>query len=454
MKAYIVKLTFEGIEPVIWRRVILPADATFNRLHELIQRVTNFQSEWMDEPYHFFEIRVDDLLVTNTPVVLEETKKASNGLTAKQPSRIKIDTYLEKHGSLHYLYDWGDEWRITVELEEIVEDYFFGYPTLLAGEGTAPPEDVGGPPGYAAFLQVYRDPSHPDYLTTYAWAEEQAYKSFDLDHINDMLKSMKYKKTEWARIDHDNYVVLSDKYRGSDKADLNAIPNKKLYLDYIAACTSLYGMVRFDKVMDIYNAQNKPEMTHKRMLQLVNDPETVQLLEKKFVYMQHHQFLHESMDYNDEKLLAKRTAGKPFYVPNKTELLHYVKDAYFKRTPQHKKLQNLLKKDGLTSRQIEEELQDLVGELSLVNANTNLIFRNFASRLDLTNREQLQRYLQPVMEIANSTRIWENRGHTPDELFQMEKHHLKPLPEPITVKTGRNDPCPCGSGKKYKKCCG
>ncbi|RKY40214.1 MAG: hypothetical protein DRP85_09010 [Candidatus Makaraimicrobium thalassicum] len=21
------------------------------------------------------------------------------------------------------------------------------------------------------------------------------------------------------------------------------------------------------------------------------------------------------------------------------------------------------------------------------------------------------------------------------------------------VKIGRNDPCPCGSGKKYKKCC-
>jgi len=26
-------------------------------------------------------------------------------------------------------------------------------------------------------------------------------------------------------------------------------------------------------------------------------------------------------------------------------------------------------------------------------------------------------------------------------------------PEPHTPKTGRNDPCPCGSGKKYKKCC-
>ena len=31
-------------------------------------------------------------------------------------------------------------------------------------------------------------------------------------------------------------------------------------------------------------------------------------------------------------------------------------------------------------------------------------------------------------------------------------------PQPVTVKksekVGRNDPCPCGSGKKYKKCCG
>ena len=28
--------------------------------------------------------------------------------------------------------------------------------------------------------------------------------------------------------------------------------------------------------------------------------------------------------------------------------------------------------------------------------------------------------------------------------------------EPIRVdaKAGRNDPCPCGSGKKFKKCCG
>ncbi|MFC7786014.1 SEC-C metal-binding domain-containing protein [Rossellomorea sp. GCM10028870] len=29
------------------------------------------------------------------------------------------------------------------------------------------------------------------------------------------------------------------------------------------------------------------------------------------------------------------------------------------------------------------------------------------------------------------------------------------IPQPVIneEKVGRNDPCPCGSGKKYKKCC-
>lgn len=30
----------------------------------------------------------------------------------------------------------------------------------------------------------------------------------------------------------------------------------------------------------------------------------------------------------------------------------------------------------------------------------------------------------------------------------------KPAPVVNADKTGRNDPCPCGSGKKFKKCCG
>ena len=37
-----------------------------------------------------------------------------------------------------------------------------------------------------------------------------------------------------------------------------------------------------------------------------------------------------------------------------------------------------------------------------------------------------------------------------------EEGPLPPPVEPIkgSATPGRNDPCPCGSGKKYKKCCG
>ncbi|MBR7083385.1 MAG: SEC-C domain-containing protein [Clostridia bacterium] len=30
----------------------------------------------------------------------------------------------------------------------------------------------------------------------------------------------------------------------------------------------------------------------------------------------------------------------------------------------------------------------------------------------------------------------------------------KPIVKKLSDKVGRNDPCPCGSGKKYKQCCG
>ena len=33
------------------------------------------------------------------------------------------------------------------------------------------------------------------------------------------------------------------------------------------------------------------------------------------------------------------------------------------------------------------------------------------------------------------------------------KKPVKKQPRKVT-KIGRNDPCPCGSGKKYKQCCG
>jgi len=34
------------------------------------------------------------------------------------------------------------------------------------------------------------------------------------------------------------------------------------------------------------------------------------------------------------------------------------------------------------------------------------------------------------------------------------KERTIPSPAPDEKNVGRNEPCPCGSGKKFKKCCG
>ena len=54
-----------------------------------------------------------------------------------------------------YTYDFGDNWehRITVESIESVDAMAPGDCNVLAGERSAPPEDVGGTSGYQDFLE-------------------------------------------------------------------------------------------------------------------------------------------------------------------------------------------------------------------------------------------------------------------------------------------------------------
>ena len=41
----------------------------------------------------------------------------------------------------------------------------------------------------------------------------------------------------------------------------------------------------------------------------------------------------------------------------------------------------------------------------------------------------------------------------PEDIVDLESLLNWPKPKEAEKKVGRNDPCPCGSGKKYKKCC-
>jgi len=242
MKAYIIRIELEQSQPLIWRKVIMPAGATYRRLHDVIQNTTNFQSGYPSNGYHLyaFDLVKENRIVTDDNVRylehqhykknkrsyeerlermlsdrkrFEERRLEQLKIEVRKPTGLKIDPYLEKYRELRYNYDFGDDWWFTIKLEEVVDDYYFGFPTLLDGEGTAPPEDVGGIAGFNAFLNVYRQPGHPDYEKTKVWADACFFREYDPEWINGGLKGLDYKKTEWDKINHINYHAIEDKYR-------------------------------------------------------------------------------------------------------------------------------------------------------------------------------------------------------------------------------------------------
>ena len=222
MKGYQIKIEFVDSKPKIWRRVVMPVDATFNRLNDVIQTVTNFKSGYPDHDYHLYEfnlpeenIRVTndeeayqqykhykdnseemEELVNNMPDKFDEFKDiAINNMKTevKKPSYIKIDKYLKKYGELEYIYDFGDYWEIKIVLEKEIDDYDKGYPTLIDGANNAPPEDVGGIPGFYDFLEKYNDTNHPEHEFIKEWADNQNYEEYNKEKINGLLKFIKYK---------------------------------------------------------------------------------------------------------------------------------------------------------------------------------------------------------------------------------------------------------------------
>ena len=201
----------------------MPAGATYRRLHDIIQNVTNFQSGYPGGGYHLYEFNLpkeNRIATDNEDAYMEHQHYKKNKkyyeerlksmpanmlqfeknhqerlkIEVRKPTGLKVDDYLERYKEIRYNYDLGDDWWFTIKLEEIVEDYHFGYPTLLDGAETAPPEDIGGIHGFYEFLEAYRDPKHPEHSEMKAWVQDWNFREYDPDWINERLKDLDYKK--------------------------------------------------------------------------------------------------------------------------------------------------------------------------------------------------------------------------------------------------------------------
>lgn len=114
-------------------------------------------------------------------------------------------------------------------------------------------------------------------------------------------------------------------------------------------------------------------------------------------------------------------------------------------------------------------MRDLVEMACLEYGSAKIIGVVQDSGLVMDSIPKMTRLLNLVMDFVNNIPIWGNNGWSPAELYRREMGEEasgdgassgrgskrvfcdesgKPR------KVGRNEPCPCGSGKKYKRCCG
>lgn len=147
------------IRPPIWRRIEVPTSITLKQLHDVIQAVFG----WQD--YHLFEF---DVAGRRYGIPDEEFDP---GQPVREARNIRLAALIDRGVTkLDYTYDFGDDWQHRLEIESVQErPGESALPKLLDGARHGPPEDVGGPSGYEAFLEAVADPDHEEHQSVLRW---------------------------------------------------------------------------------------------------------------------------------------------------------------------------------------------------------------------------------------------------------------------------------------------
>ena len=282
----------------------------------------------------------------------------------------------------------------------------------------------------------------------------------------------------------------------------------KLLKLYFQAFSNLYGICSLQKAMQILNLQNpKQKLTKEQILGFADNymgdwkivspnevyanvpaaiPMRREIVNKMLVYYN---------DYGGYDYVRSHQADKDFYVPAKDELLKYAQKEYYEENQYTDAMAQLLEKK-LRVNDWQKKLLEIVLNLRLDNFDIQAFIDTIGQ--EFPNFEITQKAIDIYTNLHNNTRLMVNRRYTPAELSHRYNPHSA-LPTSISFgpgiqkliqsgemnadelvkgfegmdiprdlkqslisetdkakqpKPGRNDPCLCGSGKKYKKCCG
>ncbi len=158
-----------GTDPLVWRRIRVPATCSFWDLHVAIQDAMG----WEDRHLHEFEVldpRSGTVLRLGIP---DPDGGDDRGLVAGW-TEFPLDYAVGSTPPMQYTYDMGDDWRHAVIFEGFEQSPGRRKlkPECVAGAGACPPEDAGGVHNYAELLAALGDRSHPEHQVAREWLGE------------------------------------------------------------------------------------------------------------------------------------------------------------------------------------------------------------------------------------------------------------------------------------------
>jgi hypothetical protein len=163
---YQFKITLNGSKPLIWRRIVVPANYSFWDLHVAVQDAMG----WLDYHLHEFEI-VNPTTSEKVRIGLPDEEYDDEDMTTIPDHKEKISDYFDENNcNARYEYDFGDSWIHTIKFEKNIPALTGEkYPKCINGKMACPPEDCGGIHGYKNLLSILSNPQNEEYKDMITW---------------------------------------------------------------------------------------------------------------------------------------------------------------------------------------------------------------------------------------------------------------------------------------------
>jgi hypothetical protein len=179
------QIQIKGVtQPPVWRQLLVPASFNFLQLHKVIQSAFGWKGHHL---FHFAARSYDSYQIG--------VNNDDFGYDVAEADTVMLsEIFAEPGDKFVYVYDFGDDWIHLIKLEKI-SDEKTTVAQCIAGKGGCPPEDCGGPAGYAEVKKSLKlqGNSRLDELRKWVYETNDGkfdINAFDIEKVNELLSKI------------------------------------------------------------------------------------------------------------------------------------------------------------------------------------------------------------------------------------------------------------------------